>query len=252
MRTIIFLLVVYFVKFIIKELSKPEVSKEDELINAIPNKDPIKYYSNGIELPYPFHIEYKIMMNTMANSWIYKEEYQECFSTTYSMNLIAFLDNYGNIVENMINDYYFLEESATFESVCTLIMAMLGQYLCYNQSIMSMTGLGIDYAYFMGRLSHFAFWKHFTSGEIDSAPQEDSSKGLDQEDNTDNTDNNHQSNTIAPRSIIDTFEFTLTPNRGSTKHDSSSHMSPSKKCLNNEKVLMNNNNFILIFTYIGC
>ena len=38
MRAIIFLLLVYFVKFIIKELSKPEVSKVDELINAIPNR----------------------------------------------------------------------------------------------------------------------------------------------------------------------------------------------------------------------
>jgi hypothetical protein len=88
MRTIIFLLVVYFVKFLIKELSKPEVSKIDELINAIPNREPIKYYSNGIELPYPFHIEYKMMMNTMVNSWMYKEEYQELVNENHNAPII--------------------------------------------------------------------------------------------------------------------------------------------------------------------
>jgi hypothetical protein len=35
MRGIIFLLIVYFIKFLIKELSKPEVHKVDELINHI-------------------------------------------------------------------------------------------------------------------------------------------------------------------------------------------------------------------------
>ena len=88
MRGIIFLLVVYFIKFIIKELSKPEVSKVDELINAIPNREPIKYYSNGIELPYPFHIEYKMMMNTMKNSWMYKEEYQELVNENHNAPII--------------------------------------------------------------------------------------------------------------------------------------------------------------------
>ena len=88
MRGIIFLVIIYFVKFLIKELSKPEVSKIDELINAIPNREPIKYYSNGIELPYPFHIEYKMMMNTMANSWIYKEEYQDLVNENHNAPII--------------------------------------------------------------------------------------------------------------------------------------------------------------------
>ena len=88
MRGIIFLLIVYFVKFIIKELSKPEVSKVDELINAIPKRESIKYYSNGIELPFPFHIEYKMMMNTMANSWMYKEEYQELVNENHNAPII--------------------------------------------------------------------------------------------------------------------------------------------------------------------
>jgi hypothetical protein len=88
MRTIIFFLVFYFVKFLIKELSKPEVSKIDELINAIPNREPIKYYSNGIELPYPFHIEYKMMMNTIANSWMYKEKYQELVNENHDAPII--------------------------------------------------------------------------------------------------------------------------------------------------------------------
>jgi len=88
MRGIIFLIIVYLVKFIIKELSKSEVFKVDELINAISNREPIKYYSNGIELPYPFYIEYKIMINTIANSWIYEEEYQELVNQNHNAPII--------------------------------------------------------------------------------------------------------------------------------------------------------------------
>jgi hypothetical protein len=107
MRTIIFFLVVYFVKFLIKELSKPEVSKIDELINAIPNREPIKYYSNGIELPYPFHIEYKMMMNTMVNSWMYKEEYQELVNENHN----------APIIDREILSPYFQRYTYTFNNV---------------------------------------------------------------------------------------------------------------------------------------
>jgi hypothetical protein len=107
MRTIIFFLVVYFVKFLIKELSKPEVSKIDELINAIPNREPIKYYSNGIELPYPFHIEYKMMMNTMANSWMYKEEYQELVNENHN----------APIIDREISSPYLQRYTYTFNNV---------------------------------------------------------------------------------------------------------------------------------------
>jgi hypothetical protein len=88
MKYILFIVFVHFVKFIIKELSRPEVSEVDQLIKNIPNKEPIKYYSNGIELPYPFHIEYKIMINTMANSWIYKDEYQDLVNENHNAPII--------------------------------------------------------------------------------------------------------------------------------------------------------------------
>jgi hypothetical protein len=107
MRTIIFFLVVYFVKFLIKELSKPEVSKIDELINAIPNREPIKYYSNGIELPYPFHIEYKMMINTMTDSWIYKDEYQEIINENHN----------APIIDREISSPYIQRYTYTFNNV---------------------------------------------------------------------------------------------------------------------------------------
>ena len=50
MRSIIFLLVVYIIKLIIKELSNPVVSDVDQIINAITEKKPVKYISNGVEL----------------------------------------------------------------------------------------------------------------------------------------------------------------------------------------------------------
>lgn len=50
MRGLIFFVVVYFIKWLIDEISKPEVSKVDELINTITEKKPVKYISNGVEL----------------------------------------------------------------------------------------------------------------------------------------------------------------------------------------------------------
>lgn len=37
----------------------------------------VKYYSEGMELPYPFHVEYKVIVNAMEKSWIYEHEHQE-------------------------------------------------------------------------------------------------------------------------------------------------------------------------------
>lgn len=50
MRSIIFLLVVYIVKWIIDEISKPEVSDVDQIINTITEKKTVIYISNGVEL----------------------------------------------------------------------------------------------------------------------------------------------------------------------------------------------------------
>jgi hypothetical protein len=88
MRSLIFLIIVYIIKWLIDEISKPDVSKVDQLIKAIPNKKTVKYYSNGIELPYPFHIEYKIIIRTMANSWIYENEYKELVNENHNAPII--------------------------------------------------------------------------------------------------------------------------------------------------------------------
>ena len=37
----------------------------------------VKYYSNGQELPFPFHVEYANIVQAMEGSWIYQPQYQE-------------------------------------------------------------------------------------------------------------------------------------------------------------------------------
>jgi hypothetical protein len=37
----------------------------------------VKYYSEGVLLPKPFHEEYKMISCTVANSWIYDEQWQD-------------------------------------------------------------------------------------------------------------------------------------------------------------------------------
>ncbi len=37
----------------------------------------VKYYSEGVLLPKPFHEEYKKISYTVANSWIYDEQWQD-------------------------------------------------------------------------------------------------------------------------------------------------------------------------------
>ena len=37
----------------------------------------IKYYSEGLELSKPFHIEYKMIAKSMEGDWKYTEEFQE-------------------------------------------------------------------------------------------------------------------------------------------------------------------------------
>lgn len=73
MRSIIFLVIVYLIKFIIKELSKPEVSDVDQLINTITEKKPIKYISNGMELKTTLKRHYFNILD-MENGKIYDRE----------------------------------------------------------------------------------------------------------------------------------------------------------------------------------
>lgn len=73
MRSIIFLVVVYIIKFIIKELSKPEVSDMDQLINTITKKKPVKYFSNGVELKTTLKRHYFDILD-MENGKVYDRE----------------------------------------------------------------------------------------------------------------------------------------------------------------------------------
>lgn len=73
MRSIIFLLVVYIIKLIIKELSKPVVSDVDQIINEITEKKPIKYISNGVELKTTLKRHYFDILD-MENGKIYDRE----------------------------------------------------------------------------------------------------------------------------------------------------------------------------------
>ncbi len=45
-------------KLIVKDYNKPVVSEVDQIINAITEKKPIKYISNGIELKSNFTVHY--------------------------------------------------------------------------------------------------------------------------------------------------------------------------------------------------
>ena len=73
MRSIIFLVIVYLIKIIIKELSKPVVSDIDEIINTITEKKPVKYISNGVELK-TTHKRHYFNILDMENGKVYDRE----------------------------------------------------------------------------------------------------------------------------------------------------------------------------------
>ena len=73
MRGIIFLVVFYIIKFIIKELSKPSVSEIDQLVNRLTEKKPIKYISNGVELKITLKRHYFDVLD-MENGKVYDRE----------------------------------------------------------------------------------------------------------------------------------------------------------------------------------
>ncbi len=58
MNSIVFIIACMFFKFIVKDYNKPVVSDVDQIINAITEKKPIKYISNGIELKTNFSEHY--------------------------------------------------------------------------------------------------------------------------------------------------------------------------------------------------
>ena len=54
----LFIVLVYIVKWLIDEISKPEVSDVDQIINTITEKKPVIYISNGVELKTTFKRHY--------------------------------------------------------------------------------------------------------------------------------------------------------------------------------------------------
>lgn len=73
MNGLIFLVVVFLVKWMIDELSKPEVSDVDHLIKTITEKKPIKYISNGVEIKTTLKKHYLDILD-MENGKIYDRE----------------------------------------------------------------------------------------------------------------------------------------------------------------------------------
>jgi hypothetical protein len=62
----------------------------------------VKYYSDGRLLPNPFHIEYKMIANTVANSWIYEEEWQELINENHDAPIVEI-----DIKQPMKYKYYY-------------------------------------------------------------------------------------------------------------------------------------------------
>ena len=67
-----------------------------------PRKYNVKYYSDGRLLPNPFHIEYKMIANTVANSWIYEEEWQELINENHDAPIVEI-----DIKQPMKYKYYY-------------------------------------------------------------------------------------------------------------------------------------------------
>ena len=73
MNGLIFLIVIYFLKWIINDISKSEVSKVDQLINTITENKSIKYKSNDVELKTTLKRFYFEVLN-MENGKVYDRE----------------------------------------------------------------------------------------------------------------------------------------------------------------------------------
>ncbi len=72
--------------------------------NAImePRKYNVKYYSDGRLLPNPFHIEYNMIANTVADSWIYEEEWQDLVNENHDAPIVEI-----DIMQPMKYKYYY-------------------------------------------------------------------------------------------------------------------------------------------------
>ena len=118
MNSLIFLVVVLFIKLIVNDYNKPAVSKADQIINAITEKKPVKYISNGVELKTNFTEHYfdildmekgRLFDRDMILTQVKKQQsyYQEDLAVGYKTRcnskdiLLAetyILDNYNYLV----------------------------------------------------------------------------------------------------------------------------------------------------------
>ncbi len=48
----------------------------------------VKYYSNGLELPFPFHMEYRIIVNAMEGSWMFQPQHQELVNENHEAPIL--------------------------------------------------------------------------------------------------------------------------------------------------------------------
>jgi hypothetical protein len=114
MRGLIFLVIVYIVKWIIDEISKPEVPDVDQIINSITEKKTVKYISDGIELKTTLKRHYfdildmenvKVYDREMISEQVFKqhsfynEDVKVGYKTRYNTKDI-------HLAEDYILDYY--------------------------------------------------------------------------------------------------------------------------------------------------
>ena len=83
--SIFVLLVLLFkvVRYMFDLFDQPFVTKIAE-----PRKYEIEYYSEGKLLPTPFHIEYTMLANKVANSWIYEEKWQDLVNENHDAPIV--------------------------------------------------------------------------------------------------------------------------------------------------------------------
>ena len=62
----------------------------------------VKYFSDGRLLPNPFHIEYNMIANTVAASWIYEEEWQDLVNENHDAPIVEI-----DIKQPMKYKYYY-------------------------------------------------------------------------------------------------------------------------------------------------
>ena len=53
-----------------------------------PRKYNVKYYSEGKLLPNPFYKEYKMIADTVADSWIYEEQWQDLVNENHDAPIV--------------------------------------------------------------------------------------------------------------------------------------------------------------------